>query len=58
VARLAEASQNLRSAKTVVSLSPHDFKDESLIGALLQPLLHRLKKSEPDDDEAKEQKEI
>lgn len=45
-ARLAEASQNLRSAKTVVSLSPNDFKDDSPMTALFQSLLHRLGKPE------------
>jgi hypothetical protein len=45
-ARLAEASQNLRSAKTVVSLSPNDFKDDSPFTALLQSLLQRLVKPE------------
>ncbi|MBN1223487.1 MAG: hypothetical protein JXB23_09575 [Candidatus Aminicenantes bacterium] len=42
VARLAEASQNLKSAKTVVSLSPNDFKDDSPIASLLQSLIKRL----------------
>jgi len=45
-ARLAEASQTLRSAKTVVSLSPNDFKEDSPIMGLLQSLLHRLGKPE------------
>jgi len=45
-ARLAEASQNLRSARTVVSLSPNDFKEGSPITALLQSLLGRLGKPE------------
>jgi len=42
VARLAEASQNFKSAKTVVSLSPGDLKHDSPIAALLQSLIQRL----------------
>jgi len=56
VARLAEASQNLKSAKTVVSLSSNDFKEDSPIGALLQSLLRRLGKSEPGKNAAEEKK--
>jgi nucleotide-binding universal stress UspA family protein len=45
IARLAEASQNLRNARTVISLSPNDFKEDSPISTLLQSLLERLGKS-------------
>lgn len=55
-ARLAEASQNLRSAKTVVSLSPNDFKDDSPIMALLQSFLRRLGKPETNANREKEDK--
>ncbi len=55
-ARLAEASQNLRSAKTVVSFSPNDFKDDSPITALLQSLLQRLGKPDSKANLAKEDK--
>jgi len=47
IARLAEASQNLRNARTVISLSPNDFKEDSPISTLLQSLLERLGKSGP-----------
>ena len=47
IARLAEASQNLRNARTVISLSPNDFKEDSPISTLLQSLLERLGKPEP-----------
>jgi nucleotide-binding universal stress UspA family protein len=47
IARLAEASQNLRNARTVISLSPNDFKEDSPISTLLQSLLGRLEKSGP-----------
>jgi len=56
IARLAEASQNLRNARTVISLSPNDFKEDSPISALLQSLLDRLRKSEPKASLAKENK--
>jgi len=55
VARLAEASQNLRNAKTIVSLSPTDFKEDSPITTLLQSLLQRLGKPEIQDNPDKQE---
>lgn len=39
IARLAEASQALRNAKTVVSLSPEDFSEKGPVARLLQKFL-------------------
>jgi hypothetical protein len=39
VARLAEASQSLRNARTVVSLSPGDLEQGSRLGGLLQQFI-------------------
>lgn len=41
-ARLAEASQSLRNARTVVSLSPNDLTEGSAIAGLLQALIQKL----------------
>ena len=54
VARLAEASQNLRNAKTVVSLSPNDFKEDSPVAALLQSLIQQLGKTGSKTNSAKD----
>jgi len=54
VARLAEASQNLRNAKTVVSLSPNDFKEDSPVAALLQSLIRQLGKTGSKPNSAKD----
>lgn len=45
VARLAEASQSLRNAKTVVSLSPGDIGDDSPIFGLLKKLFQAVNQS-------------
>ena len=44
--RLAEASQSLKNARTVVSLSPEQVKDGSNILSLVQEYLHGLTKSQ------------
>jgi len=40
-ARLAEASQNLKSARTVISLTPHELAHGSELLSLFQSLLER-----------------
>jgi len=56
IAKLAEASQNLRNAKTVVSLSSKDFDEETPLMGTLRNLLQNLgqsisPKSKPDSTE-------
>lgn len=45
VTRLAEASQRLKNARTVVSLSSGDLEEESPVVQLLQRLLHNVSKA-------------
>jgi len=52
VARLAEASQSLRNAKTVVSLSPADFRDDSPLFGILQGLFQKVNQSAKMDNDA------
>jgi hypothetical protein len=49
VARLAEASQNLKNARTVISLSPQDTAHGSELLNLLQNLLHKALESKKEE---------
>jgi len=53
VARLAEASQSLRNARTVVSLSPGDVEQGSRILSMFQVLLQNLLQGGPKGSERK-----
>jgi hypothetical protein len=56
VARLAEASQNLKNARTIVSLSPSDVEQGSSLLNMFQVFLHNLVSSVPAKTEKGEKK--
>ena len=54
ITRLAEASQNLKNARTVISLSPNEVNQGSQILGMVQNLLQNmLQKNQPDGNEDK-----
>jgi len=55
MARLAEAGQALRNARTIVSLSPEEFASQGPIGKILQKLVRELKASDPSHPDPEEQ---